>query len=122
MRIRVRKYLKTFLFTVVLFFSPNSCILLGGRTYIVYSNKQSCFGFSHSFLMVAVRRHFIDTGQLLGDNGLIPAEILANDLARDILSPRMPGPGGLSSTAKLLKKDFFFSCEQNEVSAKFWYQ
>lgn len=51
--------------------------------FIVISNP--ALGFP--ILMVEVRRHFTDTGQFLGDSGLIPAEIVANDLTRDILSP-----------------------------------
>lgn len=51
--------------------------------FIVISNP--ALGFP--ILMVAIRRHFTDTGQFLGDSDLIPAEILASDLTRDILSP-----------------------------------
>lgn len=105
----VRKYLKTFLFTVFWVFFLCSCILFGGRIYIIYSNKQSCSGFSHSHgsIQEAFYRHWAVSGR----QWLIPAEILANDLTRDILSPWMPGQGGLSSTAKLLKRDFFLLTE-----------
>lgn len=49
--------------------------------------------------MAAVRRHFIDVEQFVGDSGLISAKTLANDLTSDlpVVSSRMPGPGDLSS-------------------------
>lgn len=91
----------------VLVFSSCSCILFGERIYIVYSNKKSCSGFSHSHgsSQEAFYRHWAVSGR----QWLIPAEILANDLTRDI--PWMPEPGGLSSTAKLLKRDFSLLAE-----------
>lgn len=81
----VRKYLKTFLFTMGLFFPPTVVFCLEEELtlFIVVSNP--ALGFR--ILMVAIRRHFIDTGQFLGDSGLIPAKILVNDLTRDMLNP-----------------------------------
>lgn len=69
---------------MVLFFSPTFVFCLEEELtlFIVISNP--ALGFP--ILMVAVRRCFIDTGQFLGGSGLIPVEILANDLTRDILS------------------------------------
>lgn len=66
----VRKYLKTFLSTVR--FSPLPpqvvfCLEEELTLFIAISNP--ALGFP--ILRVAVRRHFVDTGQFLGDSGLI---------------------------------------------------
>lgn len=81
----VRKYFKTFLFTVFFWYFPIVVFCLEEELTLITVISNPALGFP--ILMVAFRRHFIDTGQFLGNSDLIPAEIVANDLTRDILSP-----------------------------------